>query len=83
VVEGLLAYGYREEAERIAGKYVKMQMDVKKKTGKLWEKYNVVTASQELPRERTPNVPLRGWSAAAPVWLGHVLFRPEAVEVKR
>jgi alpha,alpha-trehalase len=82
-VEGLLAYGFTEEAERIASKYLKMQMEVKKKTGKFWEKYNVVEASQDLPRERTPNVPLRGWSAASPVWLGHVVYRPDKIEVKR
>jgi alpha,alpha-trehalase len=83
VVEGLRAYGFADEAARIAEKYATMQVNVEARTGKLWEKYNVVTLSEELPRERTPNVPLRGWSAAALVWLGHVAFRPETLEVPR
>jgi alpha,alpha-trehalase len=43
VVKGLLNYGYRDDAERIARKWVDMNLQVFEETGKFWEKYNVVT----------------------------------------
>jgi alpha,alpha-trehalase len=73
VVEGLDAYGYHADAERIAGKYLSMLLGEFERTGAFWEKYNVVEGTSELPRERTPNVPLHGWTTAAAVWLGHRL----------
>jgi alpha,alpha-trehalase len=42
VVKGLLNYGYREDAERIARKWIDMNVKIFKDTGKFWEKYNVV-----------------------------------------
>jgi alpha,alpha-trehalase len=41
VIKGLLNYGYREDAERLAGKWLDLNAEVFKKTGKFWEKYNV------------------------------------------
>ncbi len=74
VIDALEAYGYNEEANRLASKYVGLQLDVYRETGKLWEKYNVVEGSVNLPRERYPVVPLHGWSSASVVYLGRKLF---------
>lgn len=43
VIRGLLNYGYKTEAERLAMKWVDMNARVFKETGKFWEKYNVVS----------------------------------------
>lgn len=62
VIHGLLRYGYREDALRIAEKYVTLAEDVFKKTGQLWEKYNVVTGEVSTAKEyETPA--MMGWSA--------------------
>lgn len=42
VVKGLLNYGFREDAERIARKWVDMNLQLFNDTGKFWEKYDVV-----------------------------------------
>ncbi len=42
VIKGLLYYGFTEDAERIAGKWLNTCKRVFAKTGKFWEKYNVV-----------------------------------------
>ena len=42
IVKGLLNYGYREDAERIAKKWLDMNLKVFNETGKMWEKYDVV-----------------------------------------
>jgi alpha,alpha-trehalase len=42
VVRGLMNYNFRSDAERIAKKFLDLNKKVFDKTGKLWEKYNVV-----------------------------------------
>lgn len=42
VIQALLNYGYREDALRIAKKWIRLNLHVFEKTGKFWEKYNVV-----------------------------------------
>lgn len=42
VLKGLVNYGYRREAEQIAKKFLDLNKKVLGKTGKMWEKYNVV-----------------------------------------
>jgi alpha,alpha-trehalase len=42
VIEGLLNYGFREEAEEIARKWVKLIYETYLETGKIFEKYDVV-----------------------------------------
>ena len=74
VVEALDRYGFHAEAEHVAGAYVRCMLDEFDRTGKFWEKYNGVEGSSRLPRERTPCVPMHGWSTAAAVWLGYRLF---------
>ena len=64
VVEGLLRYGYREEALRIAAKFVETIECRFAQTGHLWEKYNVVeqdgaaTDEYEMPA-------MLGWTFSA------------------
>lgn len=65
-VKALDNYGYKEDAARIAAKYMKLVEKVHAETGKLWEKYNVVEGSnQVLSKERTESMPaMMGWTAA-------------------
>jgi alpha,alpha-trehalase len=42
VIKGLLNYGFRTDAERIAVKWLDMNAKIFRETGKFWEKYNVV-----------------------------------------
>lgn len=51
VVDGLLRYGYREDALRIAQKYVELVERCFAETGHLWEKYNVVKGNAEVVDE--------------------------------
>jgi alpha,alpha-trehalase len=45
VYRGLSAYGFQEEARRVATKYVTTVSRCFEETGDLWEKYNVVDGS--------------------------------------
>jgi len=42
VIKGLLNYGYNKDAKRLAIKWLNLNKKVFDKTGKFWEKYNVV-----------------------------------------
>lgn len=42
VIRGLMNYGFRREAEQVAKKFLDLNKKVFLKTGKMWEKYNVV-----------------------------------------
>jgi alpha,alpha-trehalase len=42
VIKGLLNYGFRDDAERLARKWVDMNLNIFNDTGKFWEKYDVV-----------------------------------------
>ena len=72
--EGLARYGYQKEAARISRRFLGLMLAQYEKTGKLWEKYNVVTGGLEFPLERYPSVPFHGWSSAAAVVLGRRVF---------
>ena len=62
VIRGLLNYGKKADALRIAEKYVNTVTDNFVRTGNLWEKYNVVTGEVSVTQEyKTP--PMMGWSA--------------------
>jgi alpha,alpha-trehalase len=80
IVDALDAYGFHEAAGRIAYLYLKLIMDEFTRTGKFWERYNVVKGNLDLPRERTPVVPIHGWTTAAFVWLGRRVFEPHTVQ---
>ncbi len=79
VVEGLDRYGFRREAEEVAGRYLRCLLGEYDRTGRFWEKYNGVDGTARVPRERTPNVPLHGWTTAAVAVLGHRLFHEPAL----
>lgn len=72
-VHGLLNYGFTEEAERIAGKYLDLMVRVFGETGELWEKYDVVAGclkSSEYPVETQV-----GWTAAVFLDFSNLLKR--------
>lgn len=70
VTEALDQAGFRADADRIAAKFVALQLRLFNPTGKLWEKYNVVSGSLDFPHERYAVPPLHGWASAAAVLLG-------------
>lgn len=61
VYKGLINYGYFEEAERIANKYVRLIEKNFRKTGNLWEKYNGRTAENVSAEYDAPK--MLGWTA--------------------
>ena len=62
VIQGLLRYGYEDDARRIAETYTRTVEREFERTGNLWEKYNVVTGTVSASFEYdTP--PMMGWSA--------------------
>lgn len=63
VVRGLADYGFKSEAERLVKKWLDMNQKVFEKTGKFWEKYNVV--DRTVGREGLyPNQSGFGWTNA-------------------
>jgi alpha,alpha-trehalase len=78
-VEGLDSYGYRSEATRIAGKFLALMMRQHDRTGHLWEKYNVVAGSLEVPNARCGNIWMHGWTAAAVSLLGRRVFHDQSL----
>ena len=62
VIKGLLNYGYREDALRLAGKYVELVDKVFAETGALWEKYDVVKGEVAVSKEYV-SPKMLGWSA--------------------
>lgn len=72
VAVGLKNYGYEEAALRIAEKFVTVVDNNFEKTGKLWEKYNVVTGEVSVTREyATP--PMMGWTAGIYLFFADML----------
>lgn len=75
IIQALLKYGYKDEALRIAEKYVNTVAKNFETTNNLWEKYNVVTGTVSVTSEYdTP--PMMGWSA------GIYLFCLELIKLK-
>lgn len=61
-VRGLDNYGYGTDAVRLAEKYVKSICRIYRRTGTLWEKYNVTDIFENVDAEyETPQ--MLGWSA--------------------
>ena len=42
VIKGLMNYGYKKDAKKLAQKWLNLNAEVFEKTGKFWEKYDVV-----------------------------------------
>ncbi|MEW5896640.1 MAG: trehalase family glycosidase [Nanoarchaeota archaeon] len=63
VIKGLLNYGFTEDAKRLAEKWLELNKKVFLKTGKFWEKYNVVSSNVG-KAERYPAQTGFGWTNA-------------------
>lgn len=63
VIRGLMNYGFKDDAERIAKKYLDLNKKILISTGKLWEKYNVVKCSVGNP-DRYPTQSGFAWTNA-------------------
>ena len=63
IIEGLMKYGYRAEALRIATKYCDLVERNYEKTGNIWEKYNTVTGEVANTKENGLAATMMGWSA--------------------
>ena len=62
-IKAFLRYGYKDEAIRIAQKYLDVVNINFEKHGRLWEKYNGINGEVSITKEyKTP--PMMGWSAA-------------------
>ena len=71
-IKALLRYGCREEALKIAEKYIKVVNLNFEKHGRLWEKYNGLDGEVSVTKEYvTP--PLMGWSAATYLFCDEIL----------
>lgn len=73
-IAGLDRYAYREDAKRLSTHYLRLLLDQYRKTGQLWEKYNVVDGSLVLPNSRYGNIPYHSFTATAVVLLGQRIF---------
>ena len=73
-MEALDLYGYHQEAEEVAKRYLQAQINLHTKTGELWEKLNVLTGGLDLPTERYAIPPFHGWSSASVAVLGRRVF---------
>ena len=68
----MLNYGYTEDAKRIAKKYTMMLESEFERTGKLWEKYDVVTGKVAEGAEYSAPEML-GWTAGTYLYAKDVL----------
>ena len=73
-VKGMEDYGFYKDARRIAEKYVRIVVDSYSRTGKLWEKYDVIKGVESAGSEyETPE--MLGWSAGTYVSLYDYLLK--------
>jgi len=63
-IKALDQYGYKNDAKRIAEKYVQSIDSIYQKTGNLWEKYNGITGTIDVKSEYDMP-PFMGWTAGA------------------
>ena len=73
-IKGLLNYGYKRDAKRVAGKYVNMVTTVFNRTNNLWEKYNVADGTLHTTNEYGLP-PLMGWTAGVFVYASDYLYK--------
>jgi len=71
-IQALDRYGYKEDARRMADKYVRTVIRCYAKTKDLWEKYNAVTGTIEVADEyQMPR--MMGWTAGVFVFAADYL----------
>ena len=63
VIKGLMNYGFQQDAERIAKKFIDLNKKIFLRTGKFWEKYDVVKCDIG-KSERYPTQSGFGWTNA-------------------
>ncbi len=64
IYKALMNYGYKDEAMRIAGKFVRMVEENYETTERFWEKYDGVTGEVAEPEYKTqPKIEMLGWTA--------------------
>jgi alpha,alpha-trehalase len=80
-IEGLDRYGYTQEAKRLATAFLTTLIEQYRKTGQLWEKYNMVDGSVVLPNARCGNIHMHGWTAAAAALLGRYVFEKRSLAI--
>lgn len=64
VIRGLQRYGYQEDAARIADKWLRLNLKVFNKTGKFYEKYNVLSGNSRAVPGVYPSQVGFGWTNA-------------------
>lgn len=79
-VAGLDRYGYKADANRIAGKYVDALASLYEKTGQLWEKYNAETGSNDVSAEYATPGNFMGWTAGVYQDFYHRLYGRDKTE---
>ena len=71
-IKALLRYGFDDEAQRVARKYLNVAELNFEKYGRLWEKYDGVVGEISQTKEyETP--PLMGWSAATYIFCDKII----------
>lgn len=70
-VEGLMRYGHNKLAKRLVLKWLSLNIEIFKKTGELWEKYDVVHGEIGVP-DRYPTPPGFAWTNAGFVILNRI-----------
>ena len=73
-IAGLDNYGFKEEARRIARKYVDSIVGIYRSTGNLWEKFNAEHGNLEVNNEYEMP-PFMGWTAGAFIFASDYLDR--------
>lgn len=71
-VNGLLNYGYRELADTIRQRWLRLNSDVFRRTGKMMEKYNVVQPQLEAGGGEYPGQDGFGWTNGVYLALTHL-----------
>lgn len=73
VIEGLLRYGYKDDAMRIAKKYTGTVERNFLETGNIWEHYDTVTGKVSVTKEKSYQITMMGWSAGTYLHAKHLL----------
>ena len=74
IAEALARAGFAAEAARVSEAFLRLMLDEYDRTGYLWEKYNVVEDNLSIPLERSGSAKFHGWTSAAVVVLGRILY---------
>lgn len=79
---GLSRYGLHDAARASATGNLGMMVQVHATTGRLYEKYNIVDGTTELPNSRYGTLPLHGWTSAAVALLGRYVYQGRPIEAQ-